>query len=166
MPDNHIILAMDQGTTSSRCLAFNQDHRIVTSSQQEFTQYFPNDGWVEHDADEIWQTSLQTCRDVIAQLDDSKKIAAIGITNQRETTIVWDRHTGEPVYRAIVWQDRRTADFCEQLKQAGHESMVSGKTGLLLDPYFSGTKLRWILENVSGARSKANNGDLLFDRHW
>ena len=162
MDDSPIILAIDQGTTSSRTLAFDSGWQVVASSQQPFEQLFPDDGWVEHDPAQIWNTTLSTCRQVISELSSPDKIAGIGITNQRETTLVWDRDSGEPVYNAIVWQDRRTADFCDQLKQLGHENRVTEKTGLLLDPYFSATKVRWILENVDGARAKAESGNLLF----
>ena len=157
------ILAIDQGTTSSRAILFDQDMKIAHSAQEEFPQHFPQSGWVEHDPSDLWATTAGTCRAAIekagATPDD---IAAIGITNQRETTLVWDKETGEPVYNAIVWQDRRTAEYCRELKAAGHEEMVTAKTGLLLDPYFSSTKLRWILENVDGARARAEAGELLF----
>ncbi len=154
------ILAIDQGTTSSRAILFDAGMKIIAVAQEEFQQHFPASGWVEHDPDDLWQTTLRTCREVLAKTDD--KIAAIGITNQRETTVVWDRKTGKPVHNAIVWQDRRTADYCRELREEGHGDMVTAATGLLLDPYFSGTKLRWILENVEGARARAENGDLLF----
>jgi glycerol kinase len=157
------ILAIDQGTTSSRAILFDEQAQIVSQAQQEFTQFFPHDGWVEHDPEEIWQSTLAVIQeivdtDVVAAID----IAAIGITNQRETTILWDRQSGEPVYRAIVWQDRRTADFCEELKNQGFEGRVTDKTGLLLDPYFSATKIRWILDNVSGVRERAEAGEIAF----
>ncbi len=153
------ILAIDQGTTSSRVIVYDGHARPVFTAQEEFTQYYPGDGLVEHDADEIW-TSVLSCLKQALQF--STDIAAIGITNQRETTIVWDRRTAEPVHNAIVWQDRRTADICARLKQAGHEAKVQDKTGLLLDPYFSGTKIAWILDNVEGARARADAGDLAF----
>ncbi|MCF6303942.1 MAG: glycerol kinase GlpK [Rhodobacteraceae bacterium] len=157
------ILAIDQGTTSSRAIIFDDKMQIVDTDQQEFRQIFPHSGWVEHDPAEIWASVLQTCRDVIEKTGISANdIAALGITNQRETTIVWDKTTGEPIYNAIVWQDRRTADNCHKLREAGHEEMVTDKTGLLLDPYFSGTKLNWLLENVDGARVRAEAGELLF----
>ncbi len=157
------LLAIDQGTTSSRAILFDESARILGVAQQEFTQFFPRDGWVEHDPEEIWQTTVDVVREVIRSGSiPAEQIAAIGITNQRETTVVWDRHTGEPIHRAIVWQDRRTADECEALKAAGFESTVTGKTGLLLDPYFSGTKLKWLLDHVEGARTRARAGDLLF----
>jgi glycerol kinase len=157
------ILAIDQGTTSSRAILFNEQAEIVSLAQREFTQYFPRDGWVEHDPEEIWQTTVDVVQEVIDTNDLAvSDIAAVGITNQRETTILWDRHTGEPVYRAIVWQDRRTAEYCEELKQQGLEDSVTDKTGLLLDPYFSATKVRWILDNVEGVRERAEAGDIAF----
>ncbi|QFT99041.1 Glycerol kinase [Roseovarius sp. THAF8] len=157
------ILAIDQGTTSSRAILFNESLTPVATAQEEFTQHFPQSGWVEHDVDDIWATTAGTCRAAIERAGlTPSDIAAIGITNQRETTIVWDRTTGKPVHRAIVWQDRRTARTCRALREAGHEEMITDRTGLLLDPYFSGTKLAWILDNVDGARTKAENGDLLF----
>jgi glycerol kinase len=157
------ILAMDQGTTSSRAIIFDTSYSIVEQAQQEFTQHFPDSGWVEHSAADIWQTSLETARAAIAQANITpEQIAGIGITNQRETTLIWDRATGEPVYNAIVWQDRRTADYCNSLKDQGHEAMVNSKTGLLLDPYFSATKIAWILDNVEGARGRAEAGELAF----
>ncbi|WP_420556537.1 glycerol kinase GlpK [Roseovarius sp.] len=157
------ILAIDQGTTSSRAILFDEGLTPVATAQEEFTQHFPQSGWVEHDVDDIWATTAGTCRAAIERAGlTPSDIAAIGITNQRETTIVWDRSTGKPVHRAIVWQDRRTAQTCRTLRDAGHEDMITDRTGLLLDPYFSGTKLAWILDNVDGARTKAENGDLLF----
>ncbi|MFY0692521.1 MAG: glycerol kinase GlpK [Paracoccaceae bacterium] len=157
------ILAIDQGTTSSRAIIFDGNMKPVTSAQQEFTQHFPRSGWVEHAPEDLWTTVLATCRDAMAKAGmEASDIAAIGITNQRETTLVWDRQTGAPVCNAIVWQDRRTAGLCRDLKAAGHEDRVTERTGLLLDPYFSGTKLHWILENVEGARARAEAGDLLF----
>ncbi|SDX27162.1 glycerol kinase GlpK [Litoreibacter albidus] len=159
---NHI-LAIDQGTTSSRAIIFDQDMKIVATAQEEFTQHFPKSGWVEHDPADLWSTTAGTCRSAIERAGlTAEQIAAIGITNQRETTLVWDKTTGEPVYNAIVWQDRRTSDYCRELRDAGHEAMFTERTGLLLDPYFSGTKLRWILENVEGARARAESGELLF----
>ena len=149
------ILAIDQGTTSSRAIIFDAQMQVVTVAQQEFTQHFPNSGWVEHDADEIWDSVLTTCRAALAQADlTAADIAGIGITNQRETTVIWDRATGAPIHNAIVWQDRRTADLCAQLKEAGHEPQVTAQTGLLLDPYFSGTKVKWILDTVDSARGR------------
>ena len=157
------ILAIDQGTTSSRAILFDREMRIRATAQEEFEQHFPASGWVEHDPADLWATTAGTCREVIERAGiRPADIAAIGITNQRETTLVWDRETGEPVHRAIVWQDRRTADTCEKLREAGHEEMISERTGLLLDPYFSGTKLAWILENVDGAKARAKKGELLF----
>lgn len=157
------ILAIDQGTTSSRAIMFNDSSEILGVSQAEFTQFFPQDGWVEHDPEEIWSSTVSVVKDLISSTGISaSEIAAIGITNQRETTVIWDKKTGEPVYKAIVWQDRRTADYCESLKEDGFESLVTEKTGLLLDPYFSGTKVRWLLDNVDGARDRAEAGELLF----
>ena len=157
------ILAIDQGTTSSRAILFNSNYDIVVQAQQEFDQLFPNSGWVEHDPQQIWQTSLNTAKQALIKAElESSDIAAIGITNQRETTIIWDRKTGKPVYNGIVWQDRRTADTCEQLTNQGYESLITSKTGLLLDPYFSATKIAWILDNVEGVRQRAEKGDLAF----
>jgi len=157
------ILAIDQGTTSSRAIVFNGRLEIVSVAQQEFTQYFPQSGWVEHDPEEIWETTLSTCRRALQQAAlDAGQIAAIGITNQRETTILWDRDTGRPIHRAIVWQDRRTADFCTSLDSAGHNPMIRARTGLLLDAYFSGTKISWLLDNVEKAREMAGSGRLAF----
>ncbi|MCF6221840.1 MAG: glycerol kinase GlpK [Robiginitomaculum sp.] len=153
------ILAIDQGTTSSRAIVYDSDAVPVFSVQKPFTQYYPNDGWVEHDPEEIWSGVLECVQKCLAHTPD---IAAIGITNQRETCVVWERSTGKPIYNAIVWQDRRTADMCAKLKDAGHESVVSEKTGLLLDPYFSGAKIAWILDNIKGARARAENGELAF----
>ena len=157
------ILAMDQGTTSSRAIIFDGQYAIVEQAQQEFAQHFPDSGWVEHSPADIWQTSLDTARQALANAGMSAdQIAAIGITNQRETTLLWDRNSGEPVYNAIVWQDRRTADYCNSLKDQGQEPMITSKTGLLLDPYFSATKVAWILDNVEGARARAEAGELAF----
>ena len=157
------ILAIDQGTTSTRAILFDDAMQVVNSVQMEFTQHFPQAGWVEHDADEIWSSTKQVCRMVMNENDvGAEQIAGIGITNQRETTVVWDRATGEPLHNAIVWQDRRTAPVCEALRKAGHEPDITRTTGLLLDPYFSGTKLKWILDTIPGARAKAARGDLLF----
>src|SRR5690606_1190219 len=159
----HYLLAFDQGTTSSRVILFSAEGAPLAQAQKEFRQYYPADGWVEHDAMEIWQDSLALARQVLAeQKVEASQVAAIGITNQRETTVLWDRHTGKPLAKAIVWQDRRTADQCAQLKAAGHEATVSAKTGLLLDPYFSATKLGWLLDNVPGARARAEKGELAF----
>lgn len=157
------ILAIDQGTTSSRAIIFNQEGRIVDVAQREFTQIYPKPGWVEHNANEIWNTQLQVIQEVLAKQNlQASDIAAIGITNQRETTLIWDKNTGQPIHNAIVWQDRRTASICDQLKQDGHEGYIRKATGLVVDAYFSGTKVKWLLDNVPGARAKALNGDLLF----
>jgi glycerol kinase len=157
------ILAIDQGTTSSRAIVFDRDMQVRAVAQQEFPQHFPASGWVEHDPEDIWSSVTATVRGAIDRAGiTAAEVTAIGITNQRETTVVWDRATGQPVHRAIVWQDRRTAETCTRLKAEGHEPMVAGKTGLLLDPYFSGTKLAWILDNVPGARARADRGELLF----
>jgi glycerol kinase len=157
------ILAIDQGTTSSRAIMFDARRQITAAANQEFAQHFPDSGWVEHDPEDLWATTIATCRTAIKQAKVSPaRIAAIGITNQRETTVVWDKATGDPVYNAIVWQDRRTAPICARLRAEGVEPLVTGKTGLLLDPYFSGTKAAWILDNVDGARAAAGRGELLF----
>ncbi len=157
------ILAIDQGTTSSRAMIFDGSGHCVALAQQEFKQIYPRDGWVEHDPEEIWQSVLAVCRQVLEKADEAGvEVVGIGITNQRETTLVWDRQTGKPLYNAIVWQDRRTADYCAELKAAGHEEQVAEQTGLLLDSYFSATKLRWILDNVAGARARAEKGELAF----
>lgn len=157
------ILALDQGTTSSRAILFDKDGKIVDVEQKEFKQIFPHPGWVEHNANEIWASILAVMSGVMLKANVSEKeIAGIGITNQRETTVVWDKNTGTPIYNAIVWQSRQTAEICEQLKKDGYEEMVREKTGLLIDAYFSGTKVKWILDNVEGAREKAESGDLLF----
>jgi glycerol kinase len=157
------ILAIDQGTTSSRAILFNPEGISVHSAQEEFPQYFPNDGWIEHDPADIWQTVKRTFQEVVSKIDTSNDVVrAIGITNQRETTLIWDRKTGEPLYRAIVWQDRRTSEYCQQLKSQELEPLISDKTGLLIDPYFSATKIRWILDNVDGARTRAEKGELAF----
>ena len=163
MEERPLILSIDQGTTSSRAILFETNGQPAFSAQREFRQIFPDSGWVEHDPEEIWSTTLAVCREAIDWgREKSRTIAAIGITNQRETTLVWDRESGKPIYNAIVWQDRRTADFCAELKQAGKEPQVRASSGLLLDPYFSATKIRWILENVDGARELANKGRLAF----
>ena len=157
------ILAIDQGTTSSRAMIFDESGHCTALAQQEFKQIYPQDGWVEHDPEEIWQTVLAVCHQVLQQADAAGiEVAGIGITNQRETTLVWDRQTGKPLYNAIVWQDRRTADYCAELKAAGHEEQVAEQTGLLLDSYFSATKLHWILNHVDGARARAEKGELAF----
>jgi glycerol kinase len=157
------ILAIDQGTTSSRAIVFRPDASIAAVAQREFPQHFPAPGWVEHDPEDLWATTVATCREALDRIGAAApEIAAIGITNQRETTLLWDRHTGSPVHRAIVWQDRRTADLCARLKAEGHEPAVTAKTGLLLDPYFSGTKIAWLLDNVPGAGARAERGELAF----
>lgn len=157
------VMALDSGTTSNRCILFDHSGNIVSVSQREFTQHYPHPGWVEHDAQEIWGTQIMVAKEALKKINaTADQIAAIGITNQRETAIVWDRKTGEPVYNAIVWQCRRTAEYCDFLKQQGYDSMIREKTGLLIDAYFSGTKLRWILENVPGVRERAERGELLF----
>jgi len=157
------ILAIDQGTTSTRTMVFDQSMSVVASKQQEFTQHFPQSGWVEHDPNDLWDSTLATCRGAMDKADiKAAQVAAIGITNQRETVLVWDRHTGEPIHNAVVWQDRRTADLCRDLRDAGHEAMIVERTGLLIDPYFSSTKLKWVLDHVDGARDRAAKGDLLF----
>ncbi|MGN1165436.1 MAG: glycerol kinase GlpK [Lachnospiraceae bacterium] len=157
------VMALDAGTTSNRCILFNQNGEICSVAQKEFTQYFPQPGWVEHDANEIWSTQLGVAVEAMskigAQADD---IAAIGITNQRETAIVWDKNTGEPVYHAIVWQCRRTSEYCDELKEKGYTDMFRKKTGLIIDAYFAGTKVKWILDHVEGARERAEKGELLF----
>ncbi len=157
------VLAIDQGTTSSRAIIFNSAFDIVAIAQEEFKQIFPHSGWVEHDPEDIWQTTLATCRQALKTAGlTPEQISTIGITNQRETTILWDRDSGIPVYNAIVWQDRRTSEFCNQLRTEDNNKLVADKTGLLIDPYFSGTKIRWILDNVGGAREKAEAGNLAF----
>lgn len=155
------VLAIDQGTTSSRAILFDARMKIVATAQKEFAQHYPDSGWVEHEAEDLWRTVAETCAEVMAKTGlSAADVAAIGITNQRETTLVWDRETGAPVHRAIVWQDRRTAAFCREMKD--HEPMVAERTGLRMDPYFSGTKLRWILDTVDGARARAEAGKLMF----
>jgi glycerol kinase len=157
------VLAIDQGTTSSRAILFHADLSVAAVAQQEFAQHFPASGWVEHEPEEIWSTTLGVCRQAMQKAGAAaREIAAIGITNQRETAIVWDRATGKAIHRAIVWQDRRTAAHCAKLKEAGHEPLVSARTGLLLDPYFSGTKVAWMLDQVPGARERARRGELAF----
>jgi glycerol kinase len=157
------ILAIDQGTTSSRALVFDRNMRVVAAAQEEFPQHFPASGWVEHDPDDLWTTTARTCRAAIEKAGlGPDGIIALGITNQRETTLVWDKKTGQPIYNAIVWQDRRTSDFCGELRAAGHSKMIAARTGLLVDPYFSATKLKWILDKVDGARERAKRGELIF----
>ncbi|MBY0595903.1 glycerol kinase GlpK [Bacillus bingmayongensis] len=157
------ILSLDQGTTSSRAILFNKEGKIVHVAQKEFTQHFPKPGWVEHNAQEIWGSILAVIATCLSEADvKPEQIAGIGITNQRETAVVWDKETGKPVYNAIVWQSRQTAEICDELKEKGYSEMVREKTGLLIDAYFSGTKVKWILDNVEGAREKAERGELLF----
>jgi glycerol kinase len=157
------VLALDQGTTSSRSILFDRQGRMAAVAQREFNQHFPQAGWVEHDADEIWASQAATIAEALARADAGPQdVAAVGIANQRETTLLWDRGSGRPLARAIVWQDRRTAGLCERLRDAGHEDEVARRTGLLLDPYFSGTKLAWLLDNVPGARPRAERGELCF----
>lgn len=157
------ILAIDQGTTSSRAIIFDATLKVRAVAQEEFPQHYPASGWVEHDPSDLWSTVAGTARAAIEKAGiGADSIAAIGITNQRETTLIWDRATGEPIHRAIVWQDRRTADICSALKAAGHEPMITARTGLLLDPYFSGTKIKWLLDHVPGARARAARGELAF----
>src|SRR5437870_5019710 len=157
------VLAIDQGTTSSRAIVFRSDTSNAAHAQQEFPLHFPASGWVEHEPEDIWTSTLQVCRAALEKAGlKAQDIAAIGITNQRETTVVWDRATGQAVHRAIVWQDRRTSDICAKLKAEGHEPAISAKTGLIIDPYFSCTKVAWILDHVPGARARAERGDLLF----
>ncbi len=163
MMNEKLILALDQGTTSSRAILFNKSGEIKFVSQKSFEQIFPTPGWVEHDPNEIWSSQISVAAEVIAKAGISGlEVAAIGITNQRETTVVWDKHTSEPIYNAIVWQDRRTSKYCDELKSQGHTDEIKQKTGLVLDAYFSATKLKWILDNVEGAREKAEAGDLCF----
>ena len=158
-----VVIAIDQGTTSSRAIVFAQDLSVRAVAQQEFTQHYPASGWVEHDADEIWTSVVETTRAAMAKAGIvAADVAGIGITNQRETTVIWDRTTGKPIHRAIVWQDRRTAAECSRLKAEGHEALVAARSGLLIDPYFSGTKIAWILDHVEGARARAERGELAF----
>lgn len=158
-----LILSIDQGTTSTRSIVYDTAGCPLVRAQQEFGQIFPRSGWVEHDPEEIWASTLKVCREALERLPTTDaRLETIGITNQRETTVVWDRKTGKPIYNAIVWQDRRTAPLCDTLKNAGHESLVASKTGLLLDPYFSATKIAWLLDNVGGARTRAEAGELAF----
>ena len=157
------VMALDAGTTSNRCILFNEKGEIISLAQKEFTQYFPQPGWVEHDASEIWSTQLGVAVEAMSKVDaDAEDIAAIGITNQRETVVVWDKETGEPICPAIVWQCRRTAEYCDSLKERGLTEMIRKKTGLIIDAYFSGTKIKWILEHVDGAAQRAEKGELLF----
>jgi glycerol kinase len=156
------ILAIDQGTTSSRAIVFDSAGAVVARAQAEFPQHYPRDGWVEHDPEDIWRTTLETAQAAFAEAEKHGEVVAIGVTNQRETTIIWDRATGKPICNAIVWQDRRTADACARLREDGAEPDVAARTGLILDPYFSATKAAWMLDNVDGARARAENGDLAF----
>lgn len=157
------VMALDQGTTSSRCILFNKQGLIESVAQKEFTQYYPKAGWVEHDPMEIWATQISVASEAMAKVGaKAEDIAAIGITNQRETTVVWDKNTGKPVYNAIVWQCRRTAGYIDELKAEGYDKVLREKTGLIADAYFSGTKVKWILDNVEGAREEAEKGNLLF----
>lgn len=163
MSYENCILAIDQGTTSSRAIVFSSAGKILCSAQQEFPQHYPDDGWVEHDPEEIWSSTLDVCKNALKQARDmSASVVSIGITNQRETTLVWDKATGKPIYNAIVWQDRRTASVCDKLRTDETLALVQSKSGLLLDPYFSATKIAWILDNVEGARAKADAGELAF----
>ena len=160
---SQFILALDQGTTSSRAIVFAHDGSVRARAQKEFTQYFPQPGWVEHDALELWATQSGVMQEALSSAGiRASDVAAIGITNQRETTLIWDRETGQPIHNAVVWQDRRTAPYCDELRAAGHEALFQARTGLVLDAYFSGTKVRWLLEHVPGARAKAEAGELAF----
>ena len=157
------IMAMDEGTTSARCVIYDKQGNTISSAQREFPQYFPKEGWVEHDATEIWATQISVAQEAMLKHNlNYRDIVALGITNQRETTVVWDKVTGKPIYNAIVWQCRRTSDYAEALKKQGHEEMIRRKTGLIIDAYFSGTKIKWILDHVDGARERAERGELLF----
>ena len=161
--EKKFILALDQGTTSSRAIVFDHNGHIKSVAQKEFTQYFPQPGWVEHNPNEIWSSQASVIAEAISAIDiNGLDIAGIGITNQRETTIVWDVDTEEPIYNAIVWQDRRTSEFCDELKAQGLTDKIHEKTGLIIDAYFSGTKIKWILDNVPGARKRAEMGKLRF----
>ncbi len=158
-----VVVALDQGTTSSRAIVFDRSGAMLAVAQREFAQHFPQPGWVEHDANEIWRTQADVAAEAIATVGIAKgDIAAVGIANQRETTLIWDRQTGEPVYRAIVWQDRRTAEHCDRLREEGHQLMLQGRTGLVLDAYFSVTKVAWLLDHVDGVRDRAERGELAF----
>jgi glycerol kinase len=162
MPMTGYVLAIDQGTTSSRAIVFDRSMKVAATAQKEFTQHYPASGWVEHDPEEIWQSVVTTCRDALARAKLlAADVAAIGITNQRETVVIWERESGKPIHNAIVWQDRRTSAFCQKLKKQGLEKKFTARTGLLLDPYFSGTKIAWLLDHVKGARRRAERGELL-----
>src|SRR5919109_814302 len=157
------VLALDQGTTSSRAIVFDEEGRAVATAQREFEQHYPQPGWVEHDPREIYGTQRETAREAVRKAGiPAKELRAAGISNQRETTLLWDRQSGEPLHKAIVWQDRRTAPMCEELRAVGAESLVRERTGLVIDPYFSGTKIAWLLDNVAGARARAERGELAF----
>src|SRR5699024_2849514 len=161
--NTQFILALDKGTTSSRAILFNHDGHIVETAQREFEQFFPEPGWVEHDANEIWTSILACITEVLRKADvNPRQIASIGITNQRETTVIWNKKTGKPIHRAIVWQSRQTDSICDELKEKGYNDLFKQKTGLLIDPYFSGTKVKWILDHIQGARELAEKGELLF----
>ena len=163
MIETRYVLAIDQGTTSSRAMLFDRNGRPVGQAQKELHQHFPQSGWVEHDAEDIWRDTVAVVEDALEDAGAAiEEVAALGITNQRETTVIWDRTTGEPIHKAIVWQDRRTAEFCDRLKSAGHEALVQERTGLLLDPYFSASKIAWLLDNVPDARARAERGELAF----
>mgnify|MGYP004708610405 FL=1 len=160
MTKRDCILAIDQGTTSTRSIVFDSTTKMLSIARREFPQYYPEPGWVEHDAEEIWKDVLDTAREALADAGGTSRVAGIGITNQRETTVIWERSTGKPIHRAIVWQDRRTAQVCNRLKQEGAEPLVRSRTGLMLDPYFSGSKIARILDNEPGARTRAEAGGL------
>ena len=161
--DNAYLMAIDQGTTSSRAIVFDRSGEIVQVAQEEFPQIYPADGWVEHDPEAIWSTTLNVSREALTTAErDGGRVVAIGVTNQRETTILWERDTGKPVHNAIVWQDRRTADFCRKMAADGLEQDIQSRTGLLLDPYFSASKLAWLLDNVGDARQRGDRGELAF----
>jgi len=163
MEKGKYIIAIDQGTTSSRAVLFDHEAHLLAVEQEEFSQIYPKAGWVEHDANEIWETQLRVIRNLISNhVDNPAAIASIGITNQRETTLIWDRKTGEPIHNALVWQDKRTSDYCEKLKKRGLETKVRDATGLVIDSYFSATKIMWLLDNVEGARERAERGELMF----
>ena len=161
MASKDLVLAIDQGTTSTRAIVFSTAGEASATAQKALPQIFPADGWVEHDPEEIWSATVEVCRRVLAEVD-SERLGAIGITNQRETAVVWDRKTGKPIHNAVVWQDRRGAPLCRKLIEAGHEPMIQQKTGLLIDSYFSATKIAWLLENVPDARARAEKGELAF----
>jgi glycerol kinase len=160
---SHYILSLDQGTTSSRAIIFDEKAEVIGSAQKEFEQHFPQDGWVEHNPNDIWSSTLESARQALSKANiEASSVAGIGITNQRETTVVWDRKTGNSIHNAIVWQDRRTSEFCESIRERGLEEKISSRTGLVIDPYFSASKISWILNNIAGARQRAENGELAF----